>query len=155
MSCCGIEQKREKSVMRFRQFFNFSGRVTRLTWWMGHFGSFIALGVTMLVISTVFAGDPLSRTGEAGLASSDEIGPFGLIVFSIAVLAYLWFNLSLNAKRWHDRDKSAWWMLISLIPLIGIWALIENGFLRGTQGPNRFGPDPLAEAPIRGTQARG
>jgi uncharacterized membrane protein YhaH (DUF805 family) len=49
------------------------------------------------------------------------------------------------AKRCHDRDRSGWFQLISLIPLIGsIWLLVEVGFLRGTPGPNRFGPDPLA-----------
>jgi uncharacterized membrane protein YhaH (DUF805 family) len=29
---------------------------------------------------------------------------------------------------------------------ISIWALVELGFLRGTSGPNDFGPDPLASA---------
>ena len=44
-------------------------------------------------------------------------------------------------KRFHDRDKSGWWVLIGLIPIIGgIWLLIELGFLKGTPGPNRFGP---------------
>jgi hypothetical protein len=43
-------------------------------------------------------------------------------------------------KRFHDRDKSGWWVLIWLIPIIGaIWLLIELGFLKGTPGPNRFG----------------
>ncbi|MBV7329929.1 DUF805 domain-containing protein [Chloroflexi bacterium TSY] len=55
----------------------------------------------------------------------------------------LWPNLAVSAKRWHDRDKSGWWSLIVLIPIIGvIWMLIEVGFLEGTNGPNRFGPEP-------------
>jgi uncharacterized membrane protein YhaH (DUF805 family) len=28
---------------------------------------------------------------------------------------------------------------------LGVWLVLEIGFLRGTQGPNRYGPDPLAE----------
>jgi len=57
-----------------------------------------------------------------------------------------WPAISVSAKRWHDRDKSGWWVLVALIPLIGqLWALIDNGFLRGTRGPNRFGPEPPAE----------
>ena len=48
-------------------------------------------------------------------------------------------------KRFHDRDKSGWWVLLNLVPVIGwLWALIDNGFLRGTDGPNRFGENPLA-----------
>ncbi|TGR16409.1 DUF805 domain-containing protein, partial [Mesorhizobium sp. M8A.F.Ca.ET.197.01.1.1] len=49
------------------------------------------------------------------------------------------------AKRWHDRNKSGWWTLIGLIPIIGgIWLLIELGILEGTRGANQYGPDPLA-----------
>ena len=33
--------------------------------------------------------------------------------------------------------------MINFVPIIGFWALIENGFLRGTEGKNRFGEDPL------------
>ena len=39
--------------------------------------------------------------------------------------------------------RQQWWL--GLIPIIGgIWALVENGFLRGTDGPNQYGNDPLA-----------
>ena len=52
--------------------------------------------------------------------------------------------MAIQAKRWHDHDKSALWLLINLIPYIGpVWALIENGFKPGTSGANRFGTDPL------------
>lgn len=54
----------------------------------------------------------------------------------------LWPALAVSAKRWHDRDKSGWWVLIQLVPALGLlWTLIENGFLRGTVGANRFGED--------------
>jgi uncharacterized membrane protein YhaH (DUF805 family) len=54
----------------------------------------------------------------------------------------------LGIKRFHDRDKSGWWLLISLVPLIGpLWLLVELGFLQGSEGANRFGPDPLAALP--------
>ena len=55
----------------------------------------------------------------------------------------IWISLAVQIKRWHDRDKSGWWVLINLIPLIGaIWAFVETGCLRGTVGPNAYGPDP-------------
>lgn len=50
----------------------------------------------------------------------------------------------MQIKRWHDLDKSGWWVLINFIPIVGgLWCLVECGFLKGTVGPNRFGPDPL------------
>ena len=54
-----------------------------------------------------------------------------------------------HIKRFHDRDKSGWWVLIGLVPIIGaIWLLIELGFLKGTPGaePVRSAGDRLSEA---------
>jgi uncharacterized membrane protein YhaH (DUF805 family) len=54
----------------------------------------------------------------------------------------LWSALAVSAKRWHDRNKSGWWALLQFVPVIGtLWTLVENGLLRGTPGPNRFGDD--------------
>jgi uncharacterized membrane protein YhaH (DUF805 family) len=61
----------------------------------------------------------------------------------IANLLLAWPFIAVSAKRWHDRDRSAWWVLVLAIPLIGtLWTLIDNGFVRGTPGPNRFGEPP-------------
>ena len=66
-------------------------------------------------------------------------------IYYLVSLVLLYPYLAAAIKRWHDRDKSGWWMLIALIPVIGwIWVLVELGFLRGTEGPNQYGPDPLA-----------
>ncbi|MBF0106905.1 MAG: DUF805 domain-containing protein [Deltaproteobacteria bacterium] len=55
------------------------------------------------------------------------------------------FWITVNIRRWHDRNKSGWWVLLALIPIIGgILTIIELGFLKGTNGPNRFGDDPLS-----------
>jgi uncharacterized membrane protein YhaH (DUF805 family) len=57
----------------------------------------------------------------------------------------LWPTLALLLKRLRDRDHSGWYALIFLIPIVGpIWLLIEMWFMPGTDGPNRFGPDPSA-----------
>ena len=54
-------------------------------------------------------------------------------------------GIMLGIKRCHDRDRSGRFLLIGLIPIVGaIWLLVDLGFLRGTAGPNGFGPDPLA-----------
>ncbi len=48
-----------------------------------------------------------------------------------------------SARSAATTDKSAWFLAIGLIPLIGaIWLFVELGILDGTQGPNRFGPSP-------------
>lgn len=58
-------------------------------------------------------------------------------------LATLWPAIAAGTKRCHDRGRSGWFQLIVFIPLVGfIWLAAELLFLGGTQGANRFGPDP-------------
>ncbi|WP_279391851.1 DUF805 domain-containing protein [Shimia aestuarii] len=44
----------------------------------------------------------------------------------------------------HDLDKSGWWLLIGLIPILGALVLIYWFIQPGTAGSNRFGPAPQA-----------
>ena len=61
---------------------------------------------------------------------------------ALTTLLLVWPCAAVSVKRWHDRDKSGWWALVYLIPLIGLlWTLVANGLLRGTAGANRFGED--------------
>lgn len=104
---------------------SFDGRINRQPYWL------YILAVVVVVAL------PLSLFFEPDSESYD-------VASGIASLILLYPSLAVQAKRWHDRNKSAWWILINLIPIIGgLWTLIECGFLRGTPGPNRFGPDPL------------
>jgi uncharacterized membrane protein YhaH (DUF805 family) len=57
-------------------------------------------------------------------------------------------NISVAVRRLHDLDRTGWWYLLVFIPLIG-WIILLIWFCtKGTEGPNRFGPDPLATAAI-------
>ena len=115
--------------------FSFEGRVGRGAYWglvvvsLVLFGGMAALGF----MSAMNANDPAAAGG-------------GMSVAMIALsLAFLWPALAIQAKRWHDVDKSAWWILISLVPVVGgLIALVFNGFFAGTDGANRFGSAPTA-----------
>jgi uncharacterized membrane protein YhaH (DUF805 family) len=67
-----------------------------------------------------------------------------------ALLAF-WPTLAINVKRWHDRNRTAWWFALLFLGGLGIlaaiWILIECLFFTGSVGTNRFGPD--AEAGLR------
>ena len=105
--------------------FSFNGRINRAKFWAG-----------LVMIWVV----PWFVTAVALALNSWAIGWAGIVLHAFA----LWPAFALNIKRWHDRDKSGWWILIGLIPIVGpIWALVEVGFLAGTPGPNQYGPDPL------------
>lgn len=66
-----------------------------------------------------------------------------LAIFLAVCIASIWSSLCAGIKRFHDRGKTGAWLLILLVPLIGAaWYVVEVGFLRGQDGPNRFGIDP-------------
>lgn len=106
-------------------FFSFKGRVSRREFWL--YGVLALIGLALL-------GHALLGIARVPPHRADMI----------VNLLLVWPALAVSVKRWHDRDKSGAWVLLNLVPVIGwIWALIDNGFLRGTKGPNRFGDDPL------------
>lgn len=104
-------------------FFSFQGRIGRLTYWVANL---FPLGVSFI-----------------GSFLAEKEGLITLVIAAISAVVVVWSALALQVKRWHDRDKSGWWVLLGLIPIINIWVFIETGFFRGTEGSNRFGDDPL------------
>ena len=96
----------------------------------------------MILFAAVFGGAAMSGDPERMAAAA---GPLAGIVLIVFIVAATWISIAVAVKRYHDRNKSGWWVLIVLVPVIGgLWYLIECGFLRGTVGPNNYGPDPLA-----------
>ena len=139
----------------FAKYVDFTGRAPRSEfWWFFLFATVGSLITSML----------------------DTMVGFSLLnaVFPLALLLP---NLAVTARRLHDRDMSGWWMLApyGAMALAGIMAGIGAGILavasgigaavlvilllvwliqKGTDGPNRFGADPLdgswPEAPAPG-----
>jgi len=109
---------------------SYEGRINRSKFWAG-IGIFFAGAIVATIIDNVI-----------GTTFADM--PYGY-VYLLYSLAMIYSVFAVYAKRWHDRDKSGWWSLIGLVPVIGgIWMIVELGILEGTRGPNRFGSDPLA-----------
>lgn len=114
-----------------RKYVVFSGRACRSEyWWFTLATMLINIAVRILLVVVSFVATPLT-----------------LIVSLIGVVIGLGLflpSLSVCVRRLHDKDKSGWWLLLGLIPLIGAIVLLVWFCQRGTIGPNRFGPDPLA-----------
>ncbi len=112
-----------------KQYAVFSGRAHRTEYWM-----FVLCNVIVMLL----------------LGMVDElIGGDNELISSIYSLAVLLPSLAVAARRLHDTDRSAWWLLLGLIPIIGTLVLIYFMVCNGQQGPNRFGDDPKA-APSQG-----
>ncbi len=107
--------------------FSFQGRIPRRVFWLASLGIVGVFYLILIGLVVIFG----------------EESPVTLVGILLLYIPLIWTSFAVQVKRWHDRDKSGLWILISFIPLIGpLWALVETGFLRGTFGDNRFGPDP-------------
>ncbi len=135
-------------------YFNPTGRINRSTYWLK---GVLLLNAIWFVIWAVFL---YLLLGDLELDDLLDIGYLLELVTQFAIFfllfyaIYWWNGFSVVVKRLHDRDKSAWWVVIWwAIALIGgaftfgiasfvvaIWAFIELGCLEGTQGANRYGP---------------
>ena len=119
-----------------KKYAQFSGRARRLEFWL--FGLFIFL---VEIVYFVLLG----VTGNMGPAGYGQLNGLGLALvglFSLFFLGILIPSIAVTFRRLHDTNRSAWWLLISLIPLLGGLVLLVFYFLPGTNGPNTFGPDP-------------
>jgi uncharacterized membrane protein YhaH (DUF805 family) len=155
--------------------FSFYGRINRAKYWAGVLAWTVLFLVLITTVIVLFINDFMALQNASEGEILTYILGRGLAIFLIFVLVSIVgfvSGLALGVKRLHDRDKSGWWILVfyvlpevlsgitqtsessavvgvgslALIVLV-IWAFIELGCLRGTPGPNRFGPDPLATAP--------
>lgn len=101
-------------------YVDFKGRATRKQYWLYVLFMFIAFLILAAVLS--FFG----KTGQ--------------IIFNLCQLAIFLPSLAILARRLHDTNKSAWWLLLDLVPFIGGLVLFVFALLPSNEGENRFGP---------------
>ncbi len=124
----------------FRNYVTFSGRASRPEYWYFFlFSILVSLGLS--IVDTAMFG-PVEGMGGSN-------GPLAGL-FSLAIFLP---SLAVGARRLHDSDRSGWWLLLVLIPVLGFLVLIYFFVQPGTDGPNRFGPGPGRAANSPGAPA--
>jgi uncharacterized membrane protein YhaH (DUF805 family) len=141
----------------FEFLFGAGGRINRAKYWHSVLIFIIAGLMTAVILFTA-----------AGIAA-----PLFVIMVILVLIPWLLWGFSVTTERLHDRNKSAWWLVVFYLvpgvlgqtgkatPLAGfagtvlhyilaltafaltIWGFVEIGCLRGTAGGNTYGPDPL------------
>lgn len=110
-------------------FTTYNGRISRSQYW---------IGFVMLLVLSIVVGFILGLMGIGGGENPNLIE----VIFGIGMLV---LAFALYIKRFHDMDKNGWFSLLMLIPLVNLAVgLIWLGFMKGTDGDNQYGPDPLA-----------
>ena len=108
------------------KYATFSGRARRKEYWLFYL-AWIILALLGLAIDMVI-GSPIVEIGFVGIVNAALACPV----------------LAVSARRLHDTNRKAWWLLLYLIPFIGaIWLIVLFCF-KGTEGENQYGPNPLA-----------
>ncbi|WP_058044172.1 DUF805 domain-containing protein [Streptomyces roseifaciens] len=104
-----------------KKYATFSGRASRPEFWM--------FTLVSLVISIV-------------LAVIDALLGTGMIIETVYDVAVFLPSLAVSVRRLHDIDRSGWWVLIGLIPIIGLIVLIVFWATAGKPRENAYGPNP-------------
>ena len=136
--------------------FSFRGRLNRKRYWMTVIVT-MAVIIVLLLLALVMMRE-----------QRFEFAALTVVILLLLYIPLIWIGLAIGAKRLHDRDKSAWWLLVfyvlpGILSSLGnqmddlgflilhvvsfaitVWAFVELGCLRGTLGPNQYGPDPLS-----------
>jgi uncharacterized membrane protein YhaH (DUF805 family) len=109
-----------------KKYAEFTGRARRKEYWMFALINFL-IYVVLVVIDV-----------QSGMSN-----PMGLGVLSgLYSLAVFVPSLAVSVRRLHDTDRSGWWLLILLVPLIGLIVFLVFMLLDSQPGENRHGPSP-------------
>ena len=108
-----------------KNYVGFSGRARRKEYWMFYlFNAIVSIVLTVL----------------------DMLAGLNSILTYLYALAILLPSLALSFRRLHDIGKSAWWVLIALVPVIGGIVLLIFSLLDSEPGENQYGPNPKLSA---------
>ena len=108
----------------FSKYATFSGRASRSEFWFFYLFLLIASFITAIIDAAV-------------------LGNQNSFLTAILFLATLLPLIAITTRRLHDTNRSGWWQLLPLIPLVGAIILIIWLCTAGTPGSNRFGSNPL------------
>jgi uncharacterized membrane protein YhaH (DUF805 family) len=113
-----------------RKYAVFSGRARRKEYWY-----FFLFNIIITVVLAVVDGATGTLSPEAGIGLLGGIYALAVLIPAIAVAV----------RRLHDTDRSGWWLLISLIPLIGAIVLIVFFATDSNPGNNQYGTNPKTQ----------
>ncbi len=143
-----------------RLYLTTDGRIGRQDFWIGLIGLVVVMIVLSLILAALFgmasfAGRLLGFIPQLALAypgycllakrfhDRDKPETYAAIAIGISVLAAF---IGLFGITGGPGSPNLFGMLVGLINLaVFIWVVVDLGILRGTEGDNRYGPDPLAQ----------
>lgn len=130
-------------VSAMKKYVRFSGRAPRKEYWMFILIYMIGVFILSFVDGALFGYT--SETVSSGSGFSARVNLDSPIFSGIFVIAHFLPGLAAAIRRMHDIGRSGWWILISLVPFIGVFIMIYWLAKRSEAGTNRFGDNPYNE----------
>jgi uncharacterized membrane protein YhaH (DUF805 family) len=121
-----------------------SGRFGRLSYiaWLA-IVSVIGQLINLILVGGPPIELPVDPSGAPVPGAIPDVNPIALSVSLVTGLVVMVLGIIFAIRRCHDADISGWWNLIFLIPLVNLIYLLFLMIKRGSDGPNRFGPERL------------
>lgn len=127
------------------KYATFSGRASRSEYWWFYLAYVLATIAFLIVVLSIITS---ATSFDEGISSTPFI--IIIVVGGLLMIAAFLPAIAIQVRRFHDRNISGWWYLAlfigSMIPYVGFLAsiaILVISVLPGTEGPNKFGPDPL------------
>jgi len=118
------------------KIFSFDGRIGR----MRYLAYGIGVNFILMAVMIPLGGATAVMGGEAGTSM------LGMLVIGIFYIATFVISIMFAKRRLNDLNRSGWWFLLFLIPLVNLVLAIYILFFPGTDGDNNFGPAPVANS---------
>jgi len=113
-------------MQSLKKYAAFTGRARRREYW-----TFVIVNdIICLILGLI--------EGLTGITAESDYSVLA-IIFSLLVLIP---TLAVTVRRLHDTGRSGWWLLIGLIPIIGVLVLLIFFVLDSQAGTNEYGPSP-------------
>ena len=116
--------------------FSFQGRMGRLRY-------FLTFLITTVVYYAILIAIVMGGIGVSVAFRQTTFFIIGLLLALILFVIYVFLAIAISLKRFHDLNKSAWWMLTLCIPFYNTYVALGLWLQCGTEGPNKYGQDPL------------
>jgi len=129
-----------------KRYFQFSGRASRSEFWYFMLFSIIF----SLLISMIGESLGLLYMISLELPMVNEVGELHNVMQDIPInilqtafsLLFMFPSMAVSVRRLHDIGKSAWWLLIAIIPLLGVLVLLAFHVMGSQEGENKHGVSP-------------
>lgn len=118
-------------IEAFKKYAVFSGRSRRKEYWF-----FVLFNIIVALILGFIDGLAGTFSPESG------VGVLGGLYTLVALVP----GIAVSVRRLHDTNRSGWWMLIGLIPIVGAIVLFVFFVQEGDAGHNQYGPNPKGTA---------